>query len=104
MCHSRHAHHPEKTSELHAILKKAADCPAPLSGTSLAHPSCMTNAQRILSWFDAYGPDSSIELDLNELKKLDESAEKSAYWNHRDMKKMVDTLKHLRGWNPQSLN
>lgn len=60
----------------------------------------MTNTQRIISWFDAFGPDDSIELDMNELSKLDESAKKSSYWNHRDMKVMVETLKQLRGWNP----
>jgi hypothetical protein len=64
----------------------------------------MTTRQRIISSFDAYGPDDSIELDMNELNKLDESTRKSGYWNHRDMKKMVETLKQLRGWKPQPLN
>jgi hypothetical protein len=86
------------------VLKKSADCLATSSGTSLADPSCMTNTQRILSCFDAYGPDSSIELDVDELKRLEQSSDKSLYWNHRDMKKMVQTLKQLRGWNPQHAN
>ncbi len=64
----------------------------------------MTNTRRILSWFDAYGPDDSIELDMNELGKLDESAKKRGDWSHRDMKMMVETLKQLRGWNPRLLN
>ncbi len=64
----------------------------------------MTHAQRIISWFDAYGPDDAIELDVDELKKLEAGPEKSAYWNYRDIRKMVETLKRLRGWNPPSLD
>ena len=74
------------------------------TGTPIAAGSGMTNTQRIISWFDAYGPDDSIELDTDELKKLDESIKKSGFWNHRDMKMVAEALKQLRGWNPQPLN
>jgi len=70
------------------------------SGTSIAHRVRMTKTQRIISWFDGFGPDESIELDVSELDKLDGCTEKSGYWNHRDIKVMVETLKRLRGWNP----
>jgi hypothetical protein len=86
------------------VSTNSADSLATISGTALAESPSMTNSQRILSWFDAFGPDGSIELDVDELKKLDEGTEKSAYWNHRDIEKMVETLKQLRGWNPQHVN
>jgi hypothetical protein len=94
----------EKTSRPCHLKIEVVHSRAIVQGIGIALPSCMTNAQRIISWFDAYGPDGSIELDIDELDKLNTYAEKSGYWNHRDIRKMVETLKHLRGWNPRHKN